>query len=272
MSDLMKLLQLESEELSNKFAKASIEGRGTPQEVADRREAAVHALIAKYFPFPFRIAKGNIIDSFGGRSASIDCVVLNPEHPHTVSDGNHFSVLLADGTDHAIEIKPDLTSRDEIERALKQIASVKKLKRLHVGKPNTPSETTINGIIFSNTTYIDLNLLLNSITEYYTANRIKRVHQFDLLVVNKRCVIVNCRHGHNLHPLHGAPEGMLILQSGLNTFAAAIFMMNQLPLSRIRLDESVIVGYIVKEDLGIMEWSVPVNEALTALESLDTQE
>ncbi|MCV4290856.1 hypothetical protein OH708_23365 [Pseudomonas capsici] len=271
MSDLMKLLQLESEELSNKFAKASIEGRGTPQEVADRREAAVHALIAKYFPFPFRIAKGNIIDSFGGRSASIDCVVLNPEHPHTVSDGNHFSVLLADGTDYAIEIKPDLTSRDEIERALKQITSVKQLKRLNNRSPNDPS-TRINCIIFSNTTYANLDLLLDSIIKYYRANRTKRTHQFDMLVVNNRCVIVNCRHGHNLHPQKGAPEGMLILQSGLNTFAATIFIMNQLPLSRMRLDESVIVDYIVQDDLGPMQWSVSVNEALAELERLDIQE
>ncbi|WP_192435555.1 DUF6602 domain-containing protein [Pseudomonas sp. PDM18] len=270
MSDLMKLLQLESEELSNKFAKASIEGRGTPQEVADRREAAVHALIAKYFPFPFRIAKGNIIDSFGGRSASIDCVVLNPEHPHTVSEGNHFSVLLADGADFAIEVKPDLISKDEIERALKQITSVKKLKRSRNGEPKQTQ--TINGVIFSNTTYADLSLLLSVITQYYVENRIKRIHQFDLLVINQRCIIINCRHGHNFYPKNGGPEGMLVLQSGVNTFAAAILFMNRLPLSRIRIDESVIANYIVEDDLGPMQWNVPVNEALSALECLDSTE
>lgn len=272
MSDIMKLLQLESEELSGKFAKASIEGRGTPQEVADRREAAVHTLISKYFPFPFRIAKGNIVDSFGGRSASIDCVVLNPEHPYTVSDSGHFSVLLADGADYAIEIKPDLTSKDEIERALKQIASVKKLKRLRDGRPATSPKDTINGIIFSNTTYTNLDLLISTITEYYVANRLKRTNQFDMLIVNKRCVIINCRHGHNFYPNNGAPEGMLILQSGLNTFAAAIFFMNKLPLSRLRPDDSVIANYIVQGDLGPMQWSVTANEALDALESLDLQE
>lgn len=271
MSDLMKLLQIESEELSSKFAKASIEGRGTPQEVADRREAAVHSLLAKYFPFPFRIAKGNIIDSFGGRSASIDCVILNPEHPHTVSDGNHFSVLLADGTDYAVEIKPDLTSKEEIDRALKQIASVKRLRRTSAGKPKEFSDQTINGIIFSNNTYSDVNILLSTILQYYIENRIKRIHQFDMLVVNKRFLIMNCRHGHHFYPQQGAPEGLLLLKSEINTFAAAILFMNRMPLSRMRLDESVIADYIVQRDLGPMQWNAPVNEALSALESMDEQ-
>lgn len=269
MSDLMKLLQIESDELSNKFAKASIEGRGTPQEVADRREAVVHSLISKYFPFPFRVAKGNIVDSFGGRSASIDCVILNPEHPYTVSDGNHYSVLLADGTDYAIEIKPDLTSRDEIERALKQIVSVKRLKRSRNGIPIEGSTNTINGIIFSNSTYTDIRNLLHTITQYYLTNKIKRIHQFDMLVVNKRFLLVNLRHGHNFFPVNGGPEGFMILHSGQNTFAAALLFMNRLPLSRMRMDESVIVNYITMNELGPAEWDHSANEILSQIEAID---
>lgn len=267
----MKLLQIESQELSSKFAKASIEGRGTPQEVADRREAAVHTFIRKYFPFPFRIAKGNIIDSFGGRSASIDCVVLNPEHPHTVSEGNHFSVLLADGTDFAIEIKPDLTSKLEIERALKQIVSVKQLKR-SITNPLSFGKETINGVIFANTTYADLGILLQTITQYYVENRIKRIHQFDILVINQRCLIINSRRGYAIYPRNGGPEGLIIIQSGINTIAAALYFMNQLPLSRIRIAKSVIADYIALEQLGTTHWSTTSSEALTALESDDTAE
>ncbi|SHN93087.1 hypothetical protein BHECKSOX_2111 [Bathymodiolus heckerae thiotrophic gill symbiont] len=63
MSNLLDLLKIESNELAVSFKKASIEGQGTPQEVSDRRETAVKKLLEKYFPFPFRIAKGNISDS-----------------------------------------------------------------------------------------------------------------------------------------------------------------------------------------------------------------
>jgi len=82
--------------------------------------------IKKYFPFPFRLAKGQIIDSFGKESASIDCILLNPNHPYTTnSNEKHFSAILSDGVDVAIELKPDLNSEKEIHRSLKQIKSVK---------------------------------------------------------------------------------------------------------------------------------------------------
>ena len=167
-------------------AKASIEGRGTPQEVADRRESVVQKFIAKYFPFPFRIAKGNIVDSFGNRSASIDCIILNPEHPHTVSDSRLYSVILADGTDFAVEIKPDLTSQVEIERALRQIRSVKNLSRATNSLPVEGNKGKIHGIIFSNTTYSDIGLLLTHILNFYKTENVKRIHQFDMIIVNNR--------------------------------------------------------------------------------------
>ena len=72
--DFIKLLELEYQELKLGLSKASIEGKGTPQEVADRREELFHTFFTKYFPFPFRVTKGNIIDSYNKRSASIDCV------------------------------------------------------------------------------------------------------------------------------------------------------------------------------------------------------
>lgn len=37
MTDLLKLLAFEMEEIDFRFKKASIEGKGTPQEVSDRR-------------------------------------------------------------------------------------------------------------------------------------------------------------------------------------------------------------------------------------------
>ena len=86
MNNLIKLLNSESDEINHLFEKAQIEGEGTPQEVSDRRENALTNFLKKFFPFPYRIAKGNIRDSFGKHSMSIDCIVLNPNHPYTTSD------------------------------------------------------------------------------------------------------------------------------------------------------------------------------------------
>lgn len=84
MDDFIKLLRIEFDELHAYFMKASIEGSGTAQEIADRREQYFSDFIGKYFPFPYLITKGNITDSFGNRSASIDCVILHPSHPNTI--------------------------------------------------------------------------------------------------------------------------------------------------------------------------------------------
>ena len=90
--------------------------------------------LEKNFPFPYRITKGNIIDSYNQRRASIDCIILDPSHPYTIDSKNKkASVIFADGVDYAIEIKGNLTDKDEIERALKQIESVKKLTRVRNG-------------------------------------------------------------------------------------------------------------------------------------------
>ena len=74
----------------------------------------------KYYPFPYKIAKGRICDSFGYESCSVDYVILNPIHPSTYdAKTNICSILLADGIDFAIECKSNLNSNEEIERVLK---------------------------------------------------------------------------------------------------------------------------------------------------------
>ncbi|SHN93085.1 hypothetical protein BHECKSOX_2110 [Bathymodiolus heckerae thiotrophic gill symbiont] len=58
---------------------------------------------------------------------------MNPDHPYAVSDDEKFSAILADGVDFAIEVKPDLTKVDEINRALNQLKTVKSLTRVNDG-------------------------------------------------------------------------------------------------------------------------------------------
>ena len=126
-SKLLQLLEYEGPELATAFKKASIQGRGTPQEVAEHREGAFRNFISRYFPFPHRVTKGNIIDLLGKESASIDCIIINPSHPYTIDTYKKFTVILADGVDVAIEVKPDISVIEELHRGLRQVESVKQL-------------------------------------------------------------------------------------------------------------------------------------------------
>lgn len=134
MDDLYAYLRDEALKLEGEFRQASIAGRGTPQEVADITEQAVREFIGRFFPSPHKITKGKIRDSFGGISASVDCVVCNPNHPYTVDNSGKFRLLFAEGVDAAIEVKPDIGDAAELSTGLEQGLSVKALKR-----HNTPT-------------------------------------------------------------------------------------------------------------------------------------
>jgi len=129
VDDLYQLLREDAVELETKFRKASIEGKGTSQEVADFREHAVQEFVSRFFPYPHRVTKGKVRDSFGAISDSVDCIVCNPNHPYTVDSHGKFRLLLADGIDAAIEVKPDIGASSELERGLQQGLSVKALMR-----------------------------------------------------------------------------------------------------------------------------------------------
>ena len=196
---LLNLLEKEAEKISLGYKIARLEGKGTPQEVSDRREGVFASFLEKYFPFPYRIVKGNIIDSYGGNSASIDCVVLNPSHPYTVDKNNgKASVIFADGVDFAIEIKPDLKGK-ELERALKQIQSVKKLRRVRDGlilkhkysENQLEAAKVIPCYIVAEDTYKDMRTLIEKITDFYVENKVPQIEQFNCILINNRSVVVN---------------------------------------------------------------------------------
>ena len=148
MDDLYQLLREDGIELEAKFRKASIEGKGTSQEVADFREHAVQDFVARFFPYPHRITKGKLRDSFGAISDSIDCIVCNPNHPYTVDSHGKFRLLLVEGIDVAIEVKPDIASSAELRRGLEQGLSVKALKRASPPTLNASTLPTKTGWFF----------------------------------------------------------------------------------------------------------------------------
>lgn len=236
---LIELLRIESSEINAAFSKASLERQGTPQEVADRREPVVHAFFEKYFPFPFRIVKGNIVDINENTSNSIDCIILNPSHPYTIDKTNgRPSIVFADATDFAIEIKPDLSQKSEVERSLNQMVSVKKLTRV--------DETKIMSIIFSNTTYAKIETLIENIVEYHIQNKIDYIHQFDLICINNRGIVLNYTEVSRIKIGENMPYGLYFMDCKDDSTAYLLKFMNSTSLSEIRIRESILIPYLKK--------------------------
>jgi hypothetical protein len=62
MEDLQQIIRADARDLDNQFKIASVQGRGTPQEISDFRENALQDFLANYFPYPYRITKGGVIE------------------------------------------------------------------------------------------------------------------------------------------------------------------------------------------------------------------
>lgn len=269
MNKLVELLKIETKEIAASFEKASIEGEGTPQEVADRREEVVKRFLEKYFPFPYRVVKGNIIDSFGNRSNSIDCIVLNPSHPYTVDPFNgKASIIFADGVDYAIEVKPDLSQKKEIERGLAQIQSVKKLKRVRTGLAKTDIEKEkakhIPVFIFADKTYADIRTLISNIVEYYVNNAVPQAEQFDLIIVNNRAIVFN--YGTKTKFQRKDFEGIAVLDVGDDALALFLFFMNSLPKSEPEISKNILSIYLEDMPTGTLYTYTDLNEKLCSIE------
>jgi len=264
--EFIELLKIEYQELKLGFSKASLEGKGTPQEVADRREELVHTFFQKYFPFPYRVTKGNIIDSYNKRSASIDCIILDPSHPYTIdSKNNKASIIFADGVDYAIEIKGALVDKDEIIRVLKQIKSVKELTRVRNGllyeKDRNEYTYKIPTIIFADKTYSNIETLIETIIDYYKDNKVKRLYQFDILIAGNYTIINSCKGQISL----GEQKGIFFKKTENETLAILLFLMSNMPLVQFTMNESIIEIYL---NNIITEWNVrdDWNEILNRIE------
>jgi hypothetical protein len=129
MAQIVDILRSESRTLVEEFTLAAAQGKGTAQEIADFREHAVQSFVRRFYPSSYVVSKGKVTDLDGNQSNSIDCLVLNPEHPHLIDSGGKFRLIFADGCDAAVEVKPGLNRLDELHRGLAQGVSVKKIKR-----------------------------------------------------------------------------------------------------------------------------------------------
>lgn len=244
-NEFIKLLEIEYQELKLGLSKASIEGKGTPQEIADRREELFHTFFSKYFPFPYRITKGNIIDSYNNRSASIDCIILDPSHPFTIDQKNNkASVIFADGVDYAIEIKGALLDKKEIIRLLEQIKTIKELTRVRNGllysKDKNEYTYKIPTIIYAEKTYANIETLIETILNYYKENKIKRLYQFDVLIAGDYTIINSCKGQISFNDM----RGIFIEKTDDKTLAVLLFLMANMPLVQPTMNENIYNLYL----------------------------
>lgn len=218
------------------------------------------------------IIKLNVIDSYGRRSNSLDCLVLNPSHPYTVDvRSERASIIMADGVDYAIEIKTNLNTKKEIYRVLEQIQSVKKLRRVRNGiifkdRLNGAQQdcaNTIPAFIFAENTYKKIETLLDKIADYYIQNNVPYIEQFDLLLINNRGLVYNYRP--NMYISWNHERAFAFYEGGEKCLAAFLLEMNKIPQSAPRVSDNIIGIYLEKamptQLLGYTETNKKLQEA-----------
>jgi len=253
MDDLYQLLREDGVELESKFRKASIEGRGTSQEIADFREHAIQEFIERFFPYPHRITKGKIRDSFGSMSDSIDCVVCNPNHPYTVDSRGKFRLLLAEGIDAAVEIKPDIASSAELIRGLEQGLTVKQLKRanpptLMRGGWEYDRAFRVPFVMFAMRCKADPIATGREIAAFYGERQTEMLQQADFVVVNGVGIFMNFT-SESLYCWGNAETlpnrtGWFFEQWAENTLAGFVWRLQLLAHASIKMQDDVLPRYL----------------------------
>jgi hypothetical protein len=273
MEDLKQLIRVDARNLDSQFKSATVQGRGTPQEISEFRENALQDFLTNYFPYPYRIAKGGILDHTNERSASIDCIVINPEHPYTIDRRQKFKVILADGVDAAIEVKPDISQSSELYRGLEQGLSVKRLRRAKspIILENKRSQEVIEFslrvpfFIFAMKAKKNIRDTAAEILDFYKQKGIGRLDQADAIIVNNVGIIAN-------FPLEGSfywqvgdevPNkiGWFLEKWGEDTLAGLLFKINQAFSARATVQEPILRRYLQAIRIGGLEpLDIPVQD------------
>ncbi|TLS49803.1 hypothetical protein FE782_22610 [Paenibacillus antri] len=254
LPELLEILRRDSKQLEIDFERASIEGKGTPQEIADFRENSFQSFIERYYPFPYRVTKGGIFDSFGNRSDSIDCVICNPVHPHTIDTKGKFRLLLADGVDIAVEVKPDLSTYAELSRGLIQGISIKRLRRakgsgfLEINHPHLYEHSKqLPFVIFSLRAKSDVLSTGKDIIKYYKENNVSLEEQADMVAINNSGIFYNYKFKEHFVWNRSIPDdkkiGWYFEGWGQDTLAGVLFHFQNFPPSVSHIDTPVLKRY-----------------------------
>lgn len=253
---LLDVFRRESENLLKKFEEASSLGEGTSQEVSDFRENAFRSFVSRFYPHPFRIVKGKLRDSNSNKmSASIDCLIINPEHPYLIDEQDKFKLLLVGGTDAAIEVKPDLSRNDELIRGLKQGQSVKKLKRDHSSivlhtkaAPKLVEESKRVPFFLYSHKVSDPSKTAKQANDWYKENNVPIDEQLDFIVVNGVGIIMHLKHSERAPWAISPPAepGWYFENWGELTLGGMLLALEHSYSSRASIQESVLLPFLQK--------------------------
>jgi hypothetical protein len=256
MEDLKQIIRADATELENEFRKASIQGRGTPQEIAEFRENALQDFLSLYFPFPYRTAKGGILDHTNRRSVSVDCVLVNPEHPYIINRREKFKIILADGVDAAIEVKPDISQTSELKRGLEQGLSVKELRRARTSillKDKYPQEVLERSLrvpyfIFAMRAKKNIRDTATEVLAFYRQRGIRRLDQADAIIVNGVGIIANFPVEGSLYWAVGGEArtdlGWYLEEWREDTLAGLLFKINYAFAARATVQQPMLREYL----------------------------
>ena len=130
-----------------------------PTAKGDISENAWREVLGRYLPARFRVESGFVLDSRGGISQQIDCIIYdNVFTPTFWGEGGHFHIP-AEAVHAVFEIKP-VVNRQYIREASRKIESVRSLHRTSTsyigsGQENPPKDLfhIIGGLLASKAQY-----------------------------------------------------------------------------------------------------------------------
>src|SRR5258708_16657887 len=255
MEELFAYIREDAITLESKLRQASISGKGTSQEIAEFRENALQRFVEKFFPFPYRLTKGKIRDSFGRISASIDCIICNPNHPYTTADSTgKLHLLFAEGIDAAVEVKPDIQSRSDLIEGLEQGLSVKALMR--ASEPTlmrTPwvveRSKRVPFAIFPMRCKADPVATCQEIVAFYGERGTPRLQQADFVAVNNVGIFINMLDPSMCPAWPGFENvektGWFFEQWGQDTLAGFLHQLHGLAHASIKMQDDVLPRYLI---------------------------
>jgi len=211
---IRELIKNESKRIWSEFIEISSEYK-TPEEVAHHREEIVRRFLERYLPSWFRFGKGEIIDSKGSRSGQVDIAVLGPYHPYTYDREKARGFFLAEGVLCYIDVKSDISDKEELERGLRQIQRVKKLERKPtLGEQRYGSDydwerlRRIPCVLFAFRSPLGPTLKKN-IEEALHRLRIPPEEAFDAIVVSDKGIIYNIKDSRDHLMIYSGEERRL---------------------------------------------------------------
>ncbi|MDV7767413.1 hypothetical protein [Peribacillus sp. CSMR9] len=128
--------------------------------------------------------------------------ITNASFPHTVNNSGKHSLIVSDGVDVAIEVKPDIANFHELQRRLVQGISVKKWRRrvntliYENSKPEyiRNHSKQVPFFIFSIKAKSNIDDTIREIKTYYEENDVPIFEQIDCIVVLNKGIIINYKY------------------------------------------------------------------------------